>query len=359
VQSHLTGLSEDAVLRCVLELAELKYSRRSGIPANLEQALERSFGRTLCELFLIPYNRKFWRRPLSELAPVFHEEAATPPDFESVLRGILKPVSATADDEPAGWYPRPPRDAKLRGMELLPEALAATVDDLRLNHTVTEIDLRQRVVTCCNYDREVKFRFLRQLCNTLPLPHFVRLCARDLPEDLRRGAAVLRYNRVISVMYRVRGMRPQDCGHFAYFADEDLIFSRLAFMHQFDPESSPMGGWGLIAEITEAAEAPIASPDEVATRCLGDIRRAGVLPRGCEILDQESRVIGPAYVVSTPESLDIALRLHRFLRSNGVELLGRYGRWEDSSMGEVIRDARQWALRTEARVTRPAGMKAG
>ncbi|PZR66710.1 MAG: hypothetical protein DLM63_08275 [Solirubrobacterales bacterium] len=64
--------------------------------------------------------------------------------------------------------------------------------------------------------------------------------------------------------------------------------------------------------------------------------------------------IEPAYVVFSLGTQPMIAEAQRFLREWGVEPLGRYGRWEYSSMGQVMRDALNWAsdLRSSMRMSR-------
>lgn len=343
LQMHLGALPQATVVRCLRDLAEATYTPAARPPESFEETLLSTFGRRLCEVFLFPYNRKVWKRPLCELAPAGFQWTITPPHFEQVLRGALDPNASFEAYNAHGWYPRPSSGSP-RGMAVLSAALAGMAPDLQLGHTVTGIDLKQHLVTARHGSREVRFRFERSLCSTLPLPHFIRLCT-TVPEELRRAAERLKYNRVVSVMFLVRGPRPKECGHWTYYSDESLAFNRLIYMHAFDPEMAPAEGWGLLAEITDTPEAPLASGTEWLKRCRGDISRAGILPSGCEIVGERVRIVDPAYVVFTKETQAITARVHTFLRENGVEPLGRYGRWEYASMGQVIRDGREWAER--------------
>jgi hypothetical protein len=227
-------------------------------------------------------------------------------------------------------------------MEVLSRALAARVQRLRLQHEVREIDLERRIVHVRVHGEERTFRFARACLATLPLPEVVRLC-RQAPAALRDACAHLTANRVLSAAISVRGPRPAGCGHWRYYADESLVFNRLIFLHEFDPYGAPEDGWPLLAELTEPAEAPLPDANAVLARVRADLDRAGALPHGSEVVDQHLLLVDPAYVVFTPENARVVQRARDFLRRSGVEPLGRYGRWEYSSMAQVMRDGFEWA----------------
>jgi len=111
-----------------------------------------------------------------------------------------------------------------------------------------------------------------------------------------------------------------------------------------------------MAEMTEPSERPLQPEGDVLRRCRRDIVRAGELPPECEIVGECLWAIDPAYVVFTMESPAATKEIHEFLREQHTEPLGRYGRWEYSSMGQVIRDGRAWADNLEGTIPPAVGI---
>jgi protoporphyrinogen oxidase len=350
---HLASLERDDVVRCLHDLAEVTFRPRPGTPANFEDYLLRTFGRGLCEMFLFPYNRKVWKRPLADLAPNGFTWTITPPDFECVLRGALDREAPYRSYNANGWYPRPARDAECRGMEVLSRALARQVSDLRCAHRVVAIDPRARIVTARHGDAMVRVRYRQACVSTLPLPDTIRMSSH-VPGALSNACAALTHNRVITVMIGVRGPRPGGLGHWRYYADERVVFTRLVFLHEFDADTGPAEGWGMLAEITEPAEQPPADRENVVQRVLRDVQRVGVLPPGSEIVVTATRVIDPAYVVFSPTSQAVTERARTFLAAHDIVSLGRYGRWEYSSIAQNLRDGFRWAEDALGRERHPA-----
>jgi protoporphyrinogen oxidase len=324
------------------DLATVSFEQNTQPADNFETMLRATFGKEMCEVFLHPYNRKMWKRPLTELAPAGFQWTITKPVFDEVVRGALQGDRSFRAYNSNGWYPRPPRGATLRGMEVLSAALAKQAADLRLAHSVIGIDIGRREVHCLNASGELSFGYERAVCCTLPLQRLLGL-VQPLPERLRTLHQDLKWNRVVMAAFRVRGPRPEGRGHWRYYSDESLLFNRLIYMHEFDPDTAPADGWSVMAEITEPHEWPMRNREELLTECLRDIVRTGEFPNGCEVIGQDCWAIDPAYVVFTAESQRAVEEITAYLREHDVEPLGRYGRWEYSSMGQVIRDGRRWA----------------
>jgi protoporphyrinogen oxidase len=350
LQMHLGSLQQDAVIRCVRDFAEATFAPAGDPPGNYEEMLLRTFGRALCEIFFFPYNRKMWRRPLKDLAPSgFHWNIARP-RFAEVLRGVLAPERPAGAYNADGWYPRPPRGSPVRGMEVLSRALARQVPRLLLGHTVESIDLKGQVVTARHEGRPVSFRFRHACLSTLPLPQVVGMC-RPAPADLLEACRCLVHNRVLSAAFSIRGPRPVGRGHWRYYTDESLVFTRLVHLHEFDPDSAPAEGWPLLAEIPEPGEGPAGDPAQTLARARADVLRAGALPAGCTVADQHLLVVEPAYVVFTPQNQAVMQWARRLLADHGIDTLGRYGRWEYSSMGQVMCDGFRWGERVRSQLS--------
>jgi protoporphyrinogen oxidase len=332
LQLHLGGLDPAFVARCLDDLERTFAEPETGDVRNFEEFLRRSFGDELCELFFLPYNRKMWRRPLASLAPSGFQWNIVRPDLAQVKRGALERDARFAAYNAQGLYPRPPKGAPLRGIEVLPRALAKGLD-VRLGTAVVALDPERREA------RTTKgtFRWDAACVATLPLPQLVAL-TQGLPEGLREACADLPRNRVLSVLLAVRGRRPEGTGHWRYYADESIAFNRLIWPHAFDPLMAPADGYGLHAEITEPAEDPPVPAHAIIERVVADARRVGALAGSDTIEDARVYTLDPAYVVFRPGDEATVAAARAALERLGVHAVGRYGRWEYSSMAQVMRD---------------------
>ena len=344
IQSHLGTLDREWVIRCLEDFAREYHSSDSVVAESYPEMLIRTFGEALCELFFFPYNRKIWKRPLESLSHSGVEWNIVRPDFAEALRGAVAPEMRAKAYNDNGWYPRPQADSPLRGMEVLSARMAEQVPGLMLEHEVIELNPGQRRARVRHGGVELHLSYSSTCISTLPLPVTLDIC-RNTPSDLRDEVRCLKRNRVRSVMVCVRGDRPLGTGHWRYYSDESIVFTRLVFMTQFDPLSAPDDGFGVLAEITEPAEESMVSDEDLSARVIEDLYKVGVLTPVCEAVATRVLAVDPAYVVFTRESRTTVRRALDFLRASGVEPLGRYGRWEYSSMEQVIRDGFELAER--------------
>ena len=337
IQENVHDFDPAIAAACLHDLARANFEDQPK-PQHYADLLRNTFGDTLFRLFFEPYNLKMWRRPLDRLAPSGFQWNLRPPDFKALLARAL---GAGGEPEPAynahGTYPRPPPDAPVRGMEFLSQALAAHVPGLHLNETVVSIDPAQRTVVSQSGERLTRWQWRHAMMSTMPLPATVALC-EDVPPDIAGTAASLPWNRVVSVCLKVRGTRP-DLGFWRYYADPDIIFTRLVFLHAFDPLMAPPDGWPLLAETCWRADEEI--PGDLVDRVIRDAARCGVLLDG-EVTGTHLVEANPAYVVFENEGAECIEAVRNWLRDSGIDPGGRYGNWVYSSMSDALTDGLRW-----------------
>lgn len=340
-QMHLGMLPGAIAARCLIDLARKNFTTDATSPANFSDMLRETFGESTCEIFMFPYNRKMWKRPLESLSPTGFQWNITRPDFEQVVTGALNKDAVFESYNASGHYPRPPPDAPVRGLSVLSRALASQLSDIRYGTRVIGIDPARRTVVMERNGRETKLHWNRHCLATLPLP-FIMRCCHNVPQALLENIAQLTSNRVAMVYLGVRGPRPKNFGHWRYYADEDICFNRLVSMTDFDEHAAPSNGWSLMAEITQRSETLPVEPHALIQRVIRDARAVVALTENHVIEVSHTQLIDPAYVVFSDKNQLIMQQARDWLRSQGISPLGRYGRWEYSSMAQCMRDGFRW-----------------
>lgn len=338
MQMNLNSLPVNVITSCIKDLAKTSFGRNRE-PANFEEWLLHTFGKSFCDEFFFPYNRKMWSRDLSKLMPTNFKWNITRPDFDLVLSGALNKGSEFKAYNSNGWYPVPDKNSKLRGMACLSNALANEVVNLKYSHIVERIDSENKIIYTKHNNKQYTFEYTRSCIATLPLPLLVELCS-PFPDELRSKAKKLAWNNVRSIAINIEGPRPDNMGLWRYFADESIIFTRLVFMHEFDPLSSPEDGWGLLVEITERSETPLVE-QQIIDDVLNDIQRLNIISPECRIIEVNTMTAEPAYVVFSSETESIVSDIRLYLESINIYTVGRYARWEYSSMSQVMTDGFQ------------------
>lgn len=342
MQHNLHDLPADLMVACLYDLAAAHFHHSDDPAKDYRDFLMRQFGKTLCELFFFPYNEKLWGRPLDKLAPTSFQWNIARPVFKDTLAAAIARQPAGRAYNDGGFYPRPPPDAPVRGAEFMARMLAEHVIDLRLQHRVEAVDLRARTIHVATPwgPRRIVYRFA--CLSTLPLPSLLDLVC-NLPPEVAQARAALKHNRVVSIAFALRGPRPERLGCWRYYPDPSLVFTRAVFMHEFDPLMSPPDGWSILVEIPQPAEDPVPDLEGLMEQAWRDLHRTTLPLAGCELVARSTWIIDPAYVVFTPETEGAVRTAKAFLIEHGVDVLGRYGQWEYSSMVKVMTDGFAYA----------------
>jgi len=132
-QGALYGLPPDVIKECILGVIEARtgvaappvscdtavkdccadgiaeatvpMAQRAAQPRNFEEFIYQVWGRGIAKHFAIPYNRKLWAVPLTEMETSWLGGRVPMPDLEEVIDGALKPVPKPMGPNARFGYP--------------------------------------------------------------------------------------------------------------------------------------------------------------------------------------------------------------------------------------------------------------
>src|SRR5262249_32369451 len=133
--------------------------------------------------FAIPYNRKLWAVPLTEMETSWLGGRVPMPDLEDMIDGALRPAPRPMGPNARFGYP-------LRGgfQALLNGFLPLLRGELLLKTRVVAVSPKKRTVTLS----DGKILPYEYLISTMPLPVMVRLMGGEAPAEVRSAARDLR-----------------------------------------------------------------------------------------------------------------------------------------------------------------------
>ena len=201
------------------------------------------------------------------------------------------------------------------------DALMNRLDASRVQtgRAVTAIAPRRRTVTL-EGSEEVGYD---QLISTLPLPVLVRLLD-DAPAAVRDAAAGLLSTTVICVNL---GINRADITekHWIYYP-EDTVFHRIFVQSNASPYNAPPGTSAYICEITTSQYKPL-EREGLVERVVADCQRVGMLAPDDEIIVSQVVEIPYGYVIYTPDRARQVGVIQEYLRTQGIQSVGRFGEW--------------------------------
>jgi UDP-galactopyranose mutase len=291
---------------------------QAGKPANFEEFIYRVWGTGIARHFAIPYNRKLWAVPLSEIETSWLGGRVPLPDLEQMIEGALHPTPKPMGPNARFGYP-------LRGgfQALLNGFLPYVSRRLRLNSAVLGISPGERLLTLATGEQ---MRY-QHLISTMPLPVLVRMMGDEVPPQVRQAAAGLRHVSVRCVHIGVGREKLTD-KHWVYYP-EDTVFHRIFVQGNASPHCNPPGGFGITCEITYCPTKPLpCEGDALVEHCVADCRRVGLIGPDDPILVSVQCDLPYAYVVYDHARAQNMQVIREWLNQHDVFPAGRYGEWE-------------------------------
>nr|MBI3614532.1 hypothetical protein [Nitrospirota bacterium] len=212
--------------------------------------------------------------------------------------------------------------------------------DIQYGSELVELDTQRRRATVRTGRNGSQVLEYEKLVSTIPIPELVRRCT-DLPSDIREAAEGLRCVSVYSVNLGVARERVTDM-HWIYFPEPEYPFYRAGFPMNFSPGLGPSGCSSLYVEISHQPTAAMAS-DDVLTLVRGGLDRAGIFTAKDEIVAADVRDIRYAYVLFDRHRARVLPAILQELERRGIHSIGRYGRWEHTSMEDAIGQGKKLA----------------
>src|SRR5688572_7053680 len=290
----------------------------SNEPRNFEEFIYKVWGAGIAKHFAIPYNKKLWAVPLTEMETSWLGGRVPLPDLAEMIDGALKPVPKPMGPNARFGYP-------LRGgfQALMDGFLPHLRGPVRLKSSVRGVSARQRRLQTSD-GRTVPYEVL---VSTMPLPTLVRLLGDEAPSAVQDAAAALRHVSVRCVHLGI-GRPALTEKHWIYYP-EDTVFHRVFVQGNASPHCNPPGGFGLTCEITYSPHKPLpAEGDALVARCLADCRKVGLVGDDDPLWAAATVDLPHAYVVYDHARAENVALVRRWLEQHDIVVAGRYAEWE-------------------------------
>jgi UDP-galactopyranose mutase len=287
-------------------------------PRNFEEFIYQVWGAGIARHFAIPYNRKLWAVPLTEMETSWLGGRVPMPDLEEMIEGALSPVGKPMGPNARFGYP-------LRGgfQALMNGWLPHLKGELRLGTRVAAVSPSRHTVTLDD-GSEISYQ---TLISTMPLPVLVRQMGDEAPEFIRESARRLRHVSVRCVNIGVGREKLTD-KHWIYYP-EDTVFHRIFVQGNASPHCNPPGGFGITCEITYSPHKPLpCDGDDLIRKCIDDCVKVGLMKADDPIWTANQVDMPYAYVVYDHGRGEAVAAIRDWLAERDIVLSGRYSEWE-------------------------------
>ena len=325
-QFHLQGLPPQTIADCLTGFVRAPAGRPL---QNADDFILAHLGEGFARHFMRPYNEKLFTVPTTELSPEWGGRFIPRPTLEDVVAGAVGLPREGAGYNATFWYPRE------GGIESLVRGMERDLDcEVRLGSRVERLDLQRRRARLSTGD-ELAFG---GLVLTAPLSALAGMLA-GAPPSVVSAAARLRSVSVTVVEIGARDVASGERFHWAYFPETRYPFYRIGSPSEVNPALAPPGFRSFAVEFSHRG--PIDTKVAI-EQALQGLAGSGLLDRSQVVLTR-ARTIPVAYVLFDHDFAAARAEVLDYLGANGVQVAGRYGRWEYSSMEDALLSGREAA----------------
>ncbi|MBA3995426.1 MAG: FAD-dependent oxidoreductase [Cyanobacteria bacterium DS2.3.42] len=325
-ENGLAALDKEDAYECLLHF--VSNSRRP--QHNFEDWIYNTFGKGLAEMYLLPYNKKIWKTPPSEMDFEWVERIPKPP-IEDIVKSAMGIETEGYVHQLHFYYP------KEGGFETLPQTLEANINGrITKDFPVERISKTSTGWIVSNGSADRRYRKL--IC-AMPVFDLIK-CLPDVPSEVRHACENLVYNSLCVVLIGLNRPRKHDLVS-CFFPQSDIIFHRLVFHDYFGTNYVPAGCSSMVCEITSKYGDEIWSmPEEkLIARVVDDLRREGFIekPEVVTTAVQRTRYAYPVYDLGRSKNLQI---IKQFCKQMEIDLCGRFAEFQYDNSDQVIRSAK-------------------
>jgi protoporphyrinogen oxidase len=321
-ENGLSELSQTDAYECLIDFIKNDFKK----PINFRDWIYYTFGKSIAEKYLIPYNTKIWKNSPDQMGLEWVERVPRPP-IEDIVKSAMGIETEGYVHQLYFYYPR------FGGIESLIKSSLKKNGKVRTATEITSIKKKndEWVVS----DGTIK-NYYKRLVLTIPVTKAVRYI-ENTPQDVIDAASNLKHNAVRIVLVGVNNDKLLDKSAI-YVPREDILFHRICYMGYFSKNNVPAGKSSLIAEITTNKDNELfdLSDGDIIERVIEDIKKLNILDKNdVTVVDIANIEYGyVVYDLNYKKNIKIVRDYFDFI---GIDLLGRFGEFEYINMDEIIR----------------------
>ncbi|MGC8572828.1 MAG: protoporphyrinogen/coproporphyrinogen oxidase [Caldisphaera sp.] len=282
-------------------------------PKNFLEWITGFFGDYMANEYLIPYNKKIWKRSLENMAAdwVFTPGRLPFPNLEDMLKAAAGIPNVGYKEQSYFYYP------KIGGIQSLYNSLFNKVAKRGVNFLFGEKVDKIIKNNKDNYKINDKIN-AKRIVSTIPLPEL--LISLDSEEN-RRLANEFDYNSVVVVGIAISSNTPNQTT--VYVPDPKIIFHRYTWMSSLIPIKEKSN---LIAEITVPKGEDV-NLNKITNQVIKNLADIGAIKDEKDVLFSKAWFNKYGYPIYTLNHNEIRRKAMEILNNYGIKSVGRWGSW--------------------------------
>ncbi len=319
IQNHLRFLKSETREKALSEMTE--NARREKDVRTMGEWLEKSFGKTLCDLFFYPFHEMYTAGIWKDITP--QDSYKSPVDLKLATKGAREESNAVGYNT-TFIYPKDGLNTLVKGL--------ARRQKIRYGKKVTQIDIKKKIIY---FEKSTPTQY-KQIISTLPLNKIVQLTGIDVGEKAHPSPAIL----VLNIGAEKGVNCPKD--HWVYIPESKAGFHRVGFYSNVDESFLPLSERGKGKKVGIYVEKAYKENSKIdqeelelyTQETIKELQEWGWIKK-VDVADPTW--IDVAYTWSWPQSKWKEKSL-KALQDNDIYQVGRFGRWVFQGISDSIRD---------------------
>lgn len=312
-ENGLHALDKNEIFECLRDYLSNNHPK----PTNLKEWFYYTFGTSLADKYMLPYNEKIWKIDPAQMEMGWVERIPKPP-VEDVIKSAIGIETEGYTHQLYFYYP------KQGGFQTLIRTFEERLKNIFIGKEVTSVHKEMGKWKVQTQNSEHKYD---ALVSTIPIFDLARILKTDIPQLVRESINNLRYNQMAVVLVGLNKVKHSDLTA-VYVSDKSSLAHRYCFSAGFSESLSPVGCSSIFAEITFNSNVP---KEEIASKKNIDLTVDWLVKEGfveksdvCETDIKYIKYAYPVYDLNYKKNTQI---IYEYFDKIGIHLLGRFAQF--------------------------------
>lgn len=314
-ENGLGNLPKEDCFECLRDYINNNYTNE---PTNLGEWAYSTFGKSISEKYLLPYNKKIWNCDPFQISIDWVSRIPKPPT-EDVLKSAIGISTEGYLHQLYFYYP------KIGGFQELTNLLYKKVNDKTFfNQEVIKI---KKILDGWEVQTTNATHQYKTLVSTIPTHKLLNIW-NEAPSQTHEVINNLKINGLINVLIGFKS--PTHSPYTTiYIADPDIPFHRITIPYNFSNNNVPDKCSSIATEITANPSDDIwnKTNEDLINIVIDNLKKINLLNKE-EIIYAKVIKISYAYPLYNLDYSKNTKQLHSLIEDCGLHLLGRFARFE-------------------------------
>lgn len=329
-ENDLSALDKEETFECLRDYIKNDHPK----PTNLKEWLYYTFGTSIADKYMLPYNKKVWKTDPALMGLEWVERIPKPP-VEDVIKSAIGIETEGYKHQLNFFYP------KSGGFQSLIRAFESKVNNIYTDSEIISIqkeNKKWKVLTTTsvhNYDT---------LVSTISVFKLLKILKEPIPKNVQEAINNLEYNSMIVVLIGLNKIKHTNLTSL-YVPDEESLAHRYCFSNAFSENLSPKGCSSIIAEMTVSPKNTFKPEDSVVIeKTIWWLEKEGFISKQ-DICERDIKHIKYAYPIYDINYKYNIQTIYKYFNDIGIHLLGRFAEFKYINSDVCILTARNLAKR--------------